>query len=39
MRTPSTAIVLPDEAAFRTWREIGSRGAVTADYTPSSIGR
>jgi SAM-dependent methyltransferase len=30
---PSTAIVLPDEAAFRTWRAIGSRGAATADYT------
>ena len=31
---PSTAIVLPDEAAFRLWRDIGSRGAVTADHTP-----
>lgn len=31
---PTTAIVLPDEAAFRTWREIGSRGAATADFTP-----
>jgi SAM-dependent methyltransferase len=31
---PTTAIVLPDEEAFRTWREIGSRGAVTVDYTP-----
>lgn len=31
---PSTAIVLPDEAAFRLWREIGARGAITADYTP-----
>ena len=31
---PTTAIILEDEAAFRTWREIGSRGAVTADYTP-----
>lgn len=30
---PSTAIVLPDEASFRLWREIGIRGAVTADYT------
>ena len=29
-----TAIVLEDEEAFRIWREIGSRGAVTADYTP-----
>lgn len=31
---PGTAIVLPDEAAFRTWRGIGSRGAATAHYTP-----
>ncbi len=31
---PSTAIFLPDEAAFRTWRSIGSRGAATAHYTP-----
>lgn len=31
---PSTAIVLPDEAAYRLWREIGARGAVTTDYTP-----
>ena len=31
---PSTAIVLPDAAAFRTWRGIGSRGAATAHYTP-----
>jgi SAM-dependent methyltransferase len=30
---PTTAIVLPDEAAFRTWRTIGSRGAATAHYT------
>lgn len=30
---PDTAIVLPDEAAFRTWRGIGSRGAATAHYT------
>lgn len=30
---PTTAIVLPDEAAFRTWRAIGSRGAATAQYT------
>jgi len=29
----STAINLPDEAHFRTWREIGSRGAATADLT------
>jgi SAM-dependent methyltransferase len=31
---PSTAIVLPDEAAFRRWRDIGSRGTATADFTP-----
>jgi SAM-dependent methyltransferase len=31
---PSTAIVLRDEAAFRTWRSIGMRGAATAGYTP-----
>lgn len=31
----TTAILLPDEAAFRTWREIGSRGAATAAYTPN----
>ena len=31
---PNTAIFLDDEAAFRTWREIGSRGAATADFTP-----
>jgi SAM-dependent methyltransferase len=31
---PITAIILPDEQAFRAWREIGSRGAVTADYSP-----
>jgi SAM-dependent methyltransferase len=30
---PATAIVLPDEDAFRTWREIGSRGAATAEFT------
>jgi SAM-dependent methyltransferase len=30
---PHTAIVLDDEAAFRTWREIGSRGAATAHYS------
>jgi SAM-dependent methyltransferase len=28
-----TAIVLPDEAAFRTWRAIGSQGPATAHYT------
>jgi SAM-dependent methyltransferase len=32
---PSTAIVLPDAAAFRTWRSIGSRDGATADYTPA----
>jgi len=31
---PHTAIVLDDEAAFRAWRQIGARGAATADYTP-----
>lgn len=31
---PSTAIELADEAAFRLWRGIGARGAITADYTP-----
>jgi len=31
---PSTAILLPDEAAFRLWREIGSRGARSAELTP-----
>lgn len=30
----NTAILLADEAAFRTWRDIGSRGAATADFTP-----
>ncbi|HEX7067612.1 MAG TPA: methyltransferase domain-containing protein [Candidatus Limnocylindria bacterium] len=30
---PTTAIVLPDEDAFRVWRGIGSRGAATAHYT------
>lgn len=30
-----TAIVLPDEAAFRTWRSIGSRDGATAEYTPA----
>ena len=32
---PGTAIVLPDEAAFRTWRSIGSRDGATAEYTPA----
>jgi SAM-dependent methyltransferase len=31
---PNAAIHLADEAAFRTWREIGARGAATADFTP-----
>ncbi|HSK92490.1 MAG TPA: methyltransferase domain-containing protein [Candidatus Angelobacter sp.] len=31
---PSTAIVLPDEAAFRTWYRIGPRGPATAGFTP-----
>lgn len=31
---PSTAILLPDEDAFRLWREIGSRGARSAELTP-----
>jgi SAM-dependent methyltransferase len=31
---PTASIVLADEAAFRTWRGIGSRGAATARYTP-----
>lgn len=30
---PSTAIVLPDEDAYRTWRSIGSRDGATAEYT------
>jgi SAM-dependent methyltransferase len=30
---PSTAIVLPDDAAFRRWRSIGSRGVATEDLT------
>lgn len=32
---PSTAIVLPDEAAYRLWREIGSQGARSAELTPA----
>jgi ubiquinone/menaquinone biosynthesis C-methylase UbiE len=31
---PSILIDLPDEAAFRTWRSLGSRGAATRDWTP-----
>ncbi|HYM53259.1 MAG TPA: methyltransferase domain-containing protein [Candidatus Dormibacteraeota bacterium] len=31
---PSIAVHLPDEAAFRTWRSLGSRGAATRDWTP-----
>ncbi len=30
---PHVEIVLPDEAAFRTWRSIGARGPATAHYT------
>lgn len=30
---PTTAILLPDEAAFRRWREIGARGPATAHCT------
>jgi SAM-dependent methyltransferase len=30
---PGIAIVLPDVAAFRTWRAIGSRGPATDHYT------
>lgn len=30
---PTVAIVLADEAAFRSWREIGARGPATAHYT------
>lgn len=30
---PTTAIVLSDESAFRTWRTIGARGGATAGYT------
>jgi SAM-dependent methyltransferase len=31
----TTAIVLADEHQFRAWRQIGSRGGATADYTPA----
>jgi hypothetical protein len=30
----TTAIVLPDESAFRTWYRIGPRGPATAAFTP-----
>lgn len=30
---PTAAILLADEAAFRTWRQIGSRGPATVDLT------
>ena len=30
----TTAIRLPDEAAFRTWYRIGPRGGATAHFTP-----
>ncbi len=32
---PTTAIVLPDDAAFRVWRSIGGRSDAIADYTPA----
>jgi SAM-dependent methyltransferase len=31
---PTIAVHLPDEAAFRTWRSLGSRGTATRDWTP-----
>jgi SAM-dependent methyltransferase len=31
---PTVAIHLPDEAAFRTWRSLGARGALTRDWPP-----
>lgn len=31
---PTTAILLADASAFRTWRGIGVRGSATAAYTP-----
>jgi SAM-dependent methyltransferase len=31
---PEMAIVLPDEAAFRVWRNTGSRAGATAEFTP-----
>jgi SAM-dependent methyltransferase len=31
---PTTAILLADASAFRTWRGIGLRGSATAEYTP-----
>ena len=31
---PSTAILLDDDEHFRVWREIGTRGAWTATFTP-----
>ncbi|MGH2380845.1 MAG: class I SAM-dependent methyltransferase [Candidatus Limnocylindria bacterium] len=34
----STAIILADVDAFRTWREMGSRGAQTAELTPMEHG-
>jgi SAM-dependent methyltransferase len=34
-----TAIVLADEAAFRTWREIGFRGAATDHLSEDEQGR
>ncbi|MCV0403819.1 MAG: class I SAM-dependent methyltransferase [Chloroflexi bacterium] len=31
---PTTGILLETEAEYRTWRDIGSRGAATADFAP-----
>jgi ubiquinone/menaquinone biosynthesis C-methylase UbiE len=31
---PTVAIRLPDEAAFRTWRNLGARGQATRGWTP-----
>ena len=31
---PTTAIILADADAFRTWRGIGLRGSATAEFTP-----
>jgi SAM-dependent methyltransferase len=31
---PDMAILLPDEAAFRVWRNTGSRAGATAEFTP-----
>jgi demethylmenaquinone methyltransferase / 2-methoxy-6-polyprenyl-1,4-benzoquinol methylase len=34
---PDTAIRLPDEAAFRRWLTVGSRGAATRDWPPERL--